>query len=202
MIISANISSFLHKIYTLRKPYIYFNIQKRKYTAHNPRTQRILDCGRLADGLMLDKGWPHETPQPYLRPPASSRGPEFLLLRTDVLTLTAATPTALPSRHRTPVLAACYLLGGSLADRTPAWRTPGLAAGEAAGAPGAADLRRLLPPPPPPAWAHIGAALCCAFRNLMAGGITLLLRRYVTTLHLLQPELLTEKPGVARQGLL
>ena len=29
---------------------------------------------------------------------------------------------------------------------------------------------------------HIGAALCCAFLALMAGGILCFLRRYVTTL--------------------
>ena len=45
----------------------------------------------------------------------------FALLRTDVLTLTAATPTALfAARRRRSWRPAGYLLGGLLADRTPA----------------------------------------------------------------------------------
>ena len=76
----------------------------------------------------------------------------FALLRTDVLTLTAATPTALFFFAATAAAGLggllAYLLGGLLADRTPAL----------------AD-----------AW------LCCAFLALMAGGILCFLRRYVTT---------------------
>ena len=56
----------------------------------------------------------------------------FALLRTDVLTLTAATPTALFFFAATAAAGLggllAYLLGGLLADRRP-WRTPGSAAG-------------------------------------------------------------------------
>ena len=43
---------------------------------------------------------------------------------------------------------------------------------------------------------HIGAALCCAFLALMAGGMAA-----VCSLHLLRPELLIESPACfARRG--
>ena len=94
----------------------------------------------------------------------------FALLRTDVLTLTAATPTALFFFAATAAAGLggllAYLLGGLLADRTlGALLTALITALSTASGVGL----------------HIGAALCCAFLALMAGGILCFLRRYVTT---------------------
>ena len=73
----------------------------------------------------------------------------FALLRTDVLTLTAATPTAL------------FFFAATLGALLTALITA-LSTASGVGL-------------------HIGAALCCAFLALMAGGILCFLRRYVTT---------------------
>ena len=104
----------------------------------------------------------------------------FALLRTDVLTLTAATPTALFFFAAT----AAAGLGGLLADRTPALADDWLCCGEASavGALGAL-LTALITALSTASGVglHIGAALCCAFLALMAGGILCFLRRYVTT---------------------
>ena len=96
----------------------------------------------------------------------------FALLRTDVLTLTAATPTALFFFAAT----AAAGLGG-LAD---AWLCCGEAS--AVGALGAL-LTALITALSTASGVglHIGAALCCAFLALMGGGILCFLRRYVTT---------------------
>ena len=99
----------------------------------------------------------------------------FALLRTDVLTLTAAAGLG-------GLLA--YLLGGLLADRTPALADAWLCCGEASavGALGAL-LTALITALSTASGVglHIGAALCCAFLALMGGGILCFLRRYVTT---------------------
>ena len=101
----------------------------------------------------------------------------FALLRTDVLTLTATAAAGLGG-----LLA--YLLGGLLADRTPALADAWLCCGEASavGALGAL-LTALITALSTASGVglHIGAALCCAFLALMAGGILCFLRRYVTT---------------------
>ena len=77
-----------------------------------------------------------------------------------------------------------YLLGGLLADRTPALADAWLCCGEASavGALGAL-LTALITALSTASGVglHIGAALCCAFLALMAGGILCFLRRYVTT---------------------
>ena len=112
----------------------------------------------------------------------------FALLRTDVLTLTAATPTALFFFAATAAAGLggllAYLLGGLLADRTPALADAWLCCGEAyaVGALGAL-LTALITALSTASGVglHIGAALCCAFLALMAGGILCFLRRYVTT---------------------
>lgn len=111
----------------------------------------------------------------------------FALLRTGVLTLTAATPTALFFFAATAaaglggLLAA--LLGVLLAERTPALADAWLCCGEAfaVGALGAL-LTALITALSAASGVglHIGAALCCAFLALMAGGILCFLRRYVT----------------------
>ena len=73
----------------------------------------------------------------------------FALLRTDVLTLTAATPTALFFFAATAAAGLggllAYLLGGLLADRTPALADAWLCCGEASavGAADGADYRPL-----------------------------------------------------------
>ena len=76
-----------------------------------------------------------------------------------------------------------YLLGGLLADRTPALADAWLCCGEAsaAGALGAL-LTALITALSASSGVglHIGAALCCAFLALMGGGILCFLRRYVT----------------------
>ena len=112
----------------------------------------------------------------------------FALLRTDVLTLTAATPTALFFFAATAAAGLggllASLLGGLLADRTPALADAWLCCGEASavGALGAL-LTALITALSTASGVglHIGAALCCAFLALMAGGILCFLRRYVTT---------------------
>ena len=106
----------------------------------------------------------------------------------DVLTLTAATPTALFFFAATAAAGLggllAYLLGGLLADRTPALADAWLCCGEASavGALGAL-LTALITALSTASGVglHIGAALCCAFLALMAGGILCFLRRYVTT---------------------
>ena len=124
----------------------------------------------------------------------------FALLRTDVLTLTAATPTALFFFAATAAAGLggllAYLLGGLLADRTPALADAWLCCGEASAvgalgalltlglyAGGQALLTALITALSTASGVglHIGAALCCAFLALMAGGILCFLRRYVTT---------------------
>ena len=100
----------------------------------------------------------------------------FALLRTDVLTLTAATPTALFFFAATAAAGLggllAYLLGGLLADRTPALADAWLCCGEASavGALGAL-LTALITALSTASGVglHIGAALCCAFLALMAG---------------------------------
>ena len=76
------------------------------------------------------------------------------------------------------------MLGGLLADRTPALADAWLCCGEASavGALGAL-LTALITGLSTASGVglHIGAALCCAFLALMAGGILCFLRRYVTT---------------------
>lgn len=108
----------------------------------------------------------------------------FALLRTDVLTLTAATPTALFFFAATAAAGLGGLLGGLLADRTPALADAWLCCGEASavGALGAL-LTALITALSTASGVglHIGAALCCAFLALMGGGILCFLRRYVTT---------------------
>lgn len=99
----------------------------------------------------------------------------FALLRTDVLTLTAATPTALFFFAATAAAGLggllAYLLGGLLADRTPALADAWLCCGEASavGALGAL-LTALITALSTASGVglHIGAALCCAFLALMA----------------------------------
>ena len=106
----------------------------------------------------------------------------FALLRTD------ATPTALFFFAATAAAGLggllAYLLGGLLADRTPALADAWLCCGEASavGALGAL-LTALITALSTASGVglHIGAALCCAFLALMAGGILCFLRRYVTT---------------------
>lgn len=93
----------------------------------------------------------------------------FALLRTDVLTLTAATPTALFFFAATAAAGLggllAYLLGGLLADRTPALADAWLCCGEASavGALGAL-LTALITALSTASGVglHIGAALCCA----------------------------------------
>ena len=106
----------------------------------------------------------------------------FALLRTDVLTLTAATPTALFFFAATAAAGLggllAYLLGGLLADRTPALADAWLCCGEAS-AVGA--LGALLTALITALSTASGVALCCAFLALMGGGILCFLRRYVTT---------------------
>ena len=110
----------------------------------------------------------------------------FALLRTDVLTLTAATPTALFFFAATAAAGLggllAYLLGGLLADRTPALADAWLCCGEASavGALGAL-LTALITALSTASGVglHIGAALCCAFRALRAGGILCFWRRHV-----------------------
>ena len=108
----------------------------------------------------------------------------FALLRTDVLTLTAATPTALFFFAATAAAGLGGLLGGLLADRTPDLADAWLCCGEASavGALGAL-LTALITALSTASGVglHIGAALCCAFLALMGGGILCFLRRYVTT---------------------
>ncbi len=92
----------------------------------------------------------------------------FALLRTDVLTLTAATPTALFFFAATAAAGLggllAYLLGGLLADRTPALADAWLCCGEASavGALGAL-LTALITALSTASGVglHIGAALCC-----------------------------------------
>ena len=90
--------------------------------------------------------------------------------------------TALLNNRYTSGLLA-YLLGGLLADRTPALADAWLCCGEAsaAGALGAL-LTALITALSASSGVglHIGAALCCAFLALMGGGILCFLRRYVT----------------------
>ena len=111
----------------------------------------------------------------------------FALLRTGVLALTAASPAALVFFG----LAALAGLGGLLAyltgvlraDRTPALADAWLCCGEASaiGAMGAL-LTALITALSAASGVglEIGAALCCGFLTLMAGGILCFLRRYVT----------------------
>ena len=111
----------------------------------------------------------------------------FALLRSGVLTLTAGSSAALlffaaaAAAGLGGLLA--YLLGGLLADRTPALADAWLCCGEAsaAGALGAL-LTALIAVLSASSGVglEIGAALCCAFLALMAGGILCFLRRYVT----------------------
>ena len=111
----------------------------------------------------------------------------FALLRTGVLALTPGTPAALlffglaALAGLAGVLA--YLLGALRADRAPALADAWLCCGEtsALGALGAL-LTALITLLAASAGVgpEIGAALCCAFLTLMAGGILCFLRRYVT----------------------
>ena len=101
----------------------------------------------------------------------------FALLRTALFFVAATAAAGLGG-----LLA--YLLGGLLADRTPALADAWLCCGEASavGALGAL-LTALITALSTASGVglHIGAALCCAFLALMAGGILCFLRRYVTT---------------------
>ena len=107
----------------------------------------------------------------------------FALLRTDVLTLTAATPTALFFFAATAAAGLggllAYLLGGLLADRTPALADAWLCCGEASavGALGAL-LTALITALSTASGVglHIGAALCCAVALLGMAGTPAILR--------------------------
>ena len=111
----------------------------------------------------------------------------FALLRTGVLTLAPATAAAdlffgvTAAAGLGGLLA--YLLGVLRADRTPALADAWLCCGEASalGALGAL-LTALITSLSAASGVglEIGAALCCAFLALMAGGILCFLRRYVT----------------------
>lgn len=111
----------------------------------------------------------------------------FALLRTGVLTLAPATAAAdlffgvTAAAGLGGLLA--YLLGVLRADRTPALADAWLCCGEASalGALGAL-LTALITSLSAASGVglEIGAALCCAFLVLMAGGILCFLRRYVT----------------------
>ena len=111
----------------------------------------------------------------------------FALLRTGVLTLAPATAAAdlffgvTAATGLGGLLA--YLLGVLRADRTPALADAWLCCGEASalGALGAL-LTALITSLSAASGVglEIGAALCCAFLALMAGGILCFLRRYVT----------------------
>ena len=111
----------------------------------------------------------------------------FALLHTGVLTLA---PAAVETRIFFGASAAAglggllaYLLGVLRADRTPALADAWLCCGEASalGALGAL-LTALITSLSAASGVglEIGAALCCAFLALMAGGILCFLRRYVT----------------------
>ena len=111
----------------------------------------------------------------------------FALLRTGVLTLAPATAAAdlffgVTAAGGLGGLLA-YLLGVLRADRTPALADAWLCCGEASalGALGAL-LTALITSLSAASGVglEIGAALCCAFLALMAGGILCFLRRYVT----------------------
>ena len=111
----------------------------------------------------------------------------FALLRMGVLTLAPATAAAdlffgvTAAAGLGGLLA--YLLGVLRADRTPALADAWLCCGEASalGALGAL-LTALITSLSAASGVglEIGAALCCAFLALMAGGILCFLRRYVT----------------------
>ena len=111
----------------------------------------------------------------------------FALLRTGVLTLAPATAAAdlffgvTAAAGLGGLLA--YLLGVLRADRTPALADAWLCCGEASalGALGAL-LTALITSLSAASGVglEIGAALCCAFLAMMAGGILCFLRRYVT----------------------
>ena len=111
----------------------------------------------------------------------------FALLRTGVLTLAPATAAAdlffgvTAAAGLGGLLA--YLLGVLRADRMPALADAWLCCGEASalGALGAL-LTALITSLSAASGVglEIGAALCCAFLALMAGGILCFLRRYVT----------------------
>ena len=111
----------------------------------------------------------------------------FALLRTGVLTLAPATAAAdlffgvTAAAGLGGLLA--YLLGVLRADRTPALADAWLCCGEASalGALGAL-LTALITSLSAASGVglEIGAALCCSFLTLMAGGILCFLRRYVT----------------------
>ena len=111
----------------------------------------------------------------------------FALLRTGVLALAPATAAAdlffgvTAAAGLGGLLA--YLLGVLRADRTPALADAWLCCGEASalGALGAL-LTALITSLSAASGVglEIGAALCCAFLALMAGGILCFLRRYVT----------------------
>ena len=111
----------------------------------------------------------------------------FALLRTGVLALTPSSPAALVFFGLAALAGLSglldYLLGVLRADRTPALADAWLCCGEAsaAGALGAL-LTALIAVLSASSGVglEIGAALCCAFLALMAGGILCFLRRYVT----------------------
>lgn len=111
----------------------------------------------------------------------------FALLRTGVLTLAPATAAADLFFGMTAAAGLGgllgYLLGVLRADRTPALADAWLCCGEASalGALGAL-LTALITSLSAASGVglEIGAALCCAFLALMAGGILCFLRRYVT----------------------
>ena len=111
----------------------------------------------------------------------------FALLRTGVLTLAPATAAADLFFGMTAAAGLggllAYLLGVLRADRTPALADAWLCCGEASalGALGAL-LTALITSLSAASGVglEIGAALCCAFLALMAGGILCFLRRYVT----------------------
>ena len=111
----------------------------------------------------------------------------FALLRSGALTLTAGPSAALlffasaAAAGLGGLLA--YLLGGLLADRTPALADAWLCCGEASAAGALGALLTALTTALSASSGvglHIGAALCCAFLALMGGGILCFLRRYVT----------------------
>ena len=112
----------------------------------------------------------------------------FALLRTDVIALTPASPAALVFFGLTALAGltglAAALVGVLYAQRIPALADAWLCCGEASavGALGAL-LTALITLLAAAAGVgpEIGAALCCAFLTLMAGGILCFLRRYVTT---------------------
>ena len=111
----------------------------------------------------------------------------FALLRTGVLALTPGTPAALVFFGLAALAGLggllTYLLGALYAQRTPALADAWLCCGEASGAGALGALLTALITALSAASGvglEIGAALCCAFLALMAGGILCFLRRYVT----------------------